>query len=51
MEDDSGEVRGSDRVEKVDCPRSGVPSVSEAYSNFLEFGAGGQSDWAKHLHV
>ena len=39
MEDDSGEVRGGDRVEKVDGPRSGVSSVSETYPNFFEFSA------------
>ena len=39
MEDDSGEVRGGDRVEKVDYPWPGIARVSEAYSDFFEFGA------------
>lgn len=51
MEDDSGEVRGSDRIEKMDCTWSRVSSVPETYSNFFEFGARAQSDWAKNLDV
>ena len=39
VEDDQGEVGGGDRIKKVDRPRAGVESVSETYSNFLEFGA------------
>ena len=39
VEDDSREVGRGDRVEEVDCPWSGVKSVSETYSDFLEFGA------------
>lgn len=51
MEDDSGEVRGGDRIEKVGCSWSGVFGVSETYPNFFELGAWTQSDWTKSLYV
>jgi hypothetical protein len=51
VEDDSGEVGGCDRVEKVDYPRTGVSSVPETYSNFFEFGARAQGDRTKRLHI
>lgn len=51
MEDDSREVRGGDRVEKMDRARSGVSSVSETYSNFFEFGARAEGDRVENLHI
>ena len=51
MEDDSGEVRGSGGVEKVNRPWSGVFKVSETNSNFFQLGARAQVDRTESLNI